>query len=631
MSAANSNNPAEPPLRRVATRLCADVFPEAAGLCLVATLLAGLFAVGGVTYRALSHDADAAFGEHGRTLAGLIAAELAGPAASEDESARVTFERLVNRSGIVAARWRDAEGLVRMQWPSDGGPGRSGAAAIALASGRNFATPIPGPNGRPAGTLELTLAWSFSPSHGRVFLSWGLFAAASLLVFLLIYYRLLRHVRPIQAVQRSLLDYAAGIEHELRALALSDSLGEVARGWNRLIQQLVELRRAADESRSGDSAGGALQRFESRTLRRTLDRLQLGVLRFGLDQRISYANAAVARLLSRTEDSIVGRLVSDVLEAESAARLLGAHARATASLSFDRMHGPDEHAATLRFTLLPAKADPSDGESIVTIEDVSHVKEVERARDNFLYHVTHELRTPLTNIQAYAETLTKPSFDDEQTRRECYNVIISETRRLSRLVEDILNVSQLEVGTARVELDDVDLVRLLRQMVQDNLGAADEKRIDLTLKLPPKVPKLRGDKQRLSVMINNLIGNAVKYTPEGGEVSVTLELRERHVRILVKDTGIGIDPTDQPRVFEKFYRADSEQVRAVPGTGLGLAIAREVARVHGGDIYLQSQPGKGSTFTVELPVAEEVGGASPSPAPAAVRPRTESSQGEAQP
>jgi signal transduction histidine kinase len=144
-------------------------------------------------------------------------------------------------------------------------------------------------------------------------------------------------------------------------------------------------------------------------------------------------------------------------------------------------------------------------------------------------------------------------------------------------------------------------------MVQDNLGAADEKGIDLTLKLPPKVPKIRADKQRLSVLFNNLIGNAIKYTPNGGRVDVVLEITDGFVELAVADSGLGIDPADQPHVFDKFYRAASERVQAVPGTGLGLAIAREVARLHGGDIQLESEPGKGSRFVVQLPKPVAVG------------------------
>jgi len=257
---------------------------------------------------------------------------------------------------------------------------------------------------------------------------------------------------------------------------------------------------------------------------------------------------------------------------------------------------------TPRFRILPTTSNPTSGEAVVTIEDIGQLRESQRARDNFPYHVTHEFRTPLTNIHAYAETLTRPGFDDEQTRKECYNVIISETRRLSRLVEDILSVSQLEVGTARLDLGAVDLLRLLRQMVQDNLGAADEKRIDLTLSVPPKVPKIRGDKQRLSVLLNNLIGNALKYTPTEGAVQVKLECGAHAVSITVRDTGIGIAPDDQAHVFDKFCRAAHEAVQPVPGTGLGLAIAREVARLHGGEIRLRSELGQGSTFIVELPL-----------------------------
>jgi len=188
------------------------------------------------------------------------------------------------------------------------------------------------------------------------------------------------------------------------------------------------------------------------------------------------------------------------------------------------------------------------------------------------------------------------------TRKECYNVIISETRRLSGLVENILSISQLEVGSARLDAGEVDLQRLIRQMVQDNLGAADEKRIDLTLALPPKVPKVSGDKQRLSVLLNNLIGNAIKYTPAEGKVQVKLDVTGQCIRIGVSDTGIGISPEDRQHVFDKFYRAASDSVQMVTGTGLGLAIAREVARLHGGEIHLESELGKGSTFTIELPL-----------------------------
>ena len=524
-----------------------------------------------------------------------------------------TLRQLCGKNrALRTAEWVRSDGSVRCRWPASvGTASASGAAGGADGVGASdakllsFSAPVQDVRGETAGTLRLMLAFN-APAGALSPLLPGCAAMAvvTLLVYLALYRRLRRHLRPMDAIRRNLESYAAGVEKEFIALSLSDSLGHIAQSWNHLIEQLAELRDQESESAAGDLAGDALRRFESRTLRSTLDRLPVGVLRFGQDQIVTYANVAAGRLLGHPAQTLAGKLLADVVEEEVRTPLVGAFTCSTPSMSIDRKHGVDEQQITLRFSLISTGTSSPDREALVTIEDVSHVQEADRARDNFLYHVTHELRTPLTNIQAYAETLTGPGFDDEQTRRECYNVIISETRRLSRLVEDILNISQLEVGTARMEMREVDLVRLLRQIVQDHLGASDEKQIDLTLKLPPKVPKVRGDKQRLSVLMTNLIGNAIKYTPEGGHVTVTLEVRECSVEVTVVDTGIGIATEDQAHVFEKFYRATSDEVQTIRGTGLGLAIAREVARLHGGDIRLESEPSKGSTFVVELPYCE---------------------------
>jgi signal transduction histidine kinase len=248
-----------------------------------------------------------------------------------------------------------------------------------------------------------------------------------------------------------------------------------------------------------------------------------------------------------------------------------------------------------------AGAGVSGSEHILFVQDVTQSKEAEKARDQFLYHVTHELRTPLTNIRAYAETLSQGVIDDEQTIRECYNVIMGETRRLNQLVEDILNVSQMEVGSARLDVGEVPMDDMLRKVVQDMQGNADGKQIDLVLSLPAKLPKVRGDRDRLAVVLTNLIGNAIKYTPQAGRVDVSCSAENERVRITVTDTGIGIAPEAQEKIFEKFYRVDDSRVAKIPGTGLGLAIVRETVRMHGGAVFVASTPGKGSTFTVLLP------------------------------
>jgi two-component system phosphate regulon sensor histidine kinase PhoR len=406
----------------------------------------------------------------------------------------------------------------------------------------------------------------------------------------------------MDALRRNLNVIADGVERDLTALSLSDSLGHIATSWNSLLDQVVEVRQHAESTHGVDSSNEALERFQSRALRQLLDRLPVGVLRCDRREQVLYVNAAGTQLLHAPAEALQGRQLNDVVGEQIAQPLIGAFRRGAMSESVDRQSGEGTNVTTLRFKLAPRMVDGNDTEIVLTIEDVTHVREAERARDNFLYHVTHELRTPLTNIHAYAETLSRPDFDDETTRKECYNVIISETRRLSNLVEDILSVSQLEVGSLRLDLADVDIVRLMRTVVQDNLGHADEKHIDLRLQLPPKAAKIRGDKQRLTVLIGNLVGNAIKYTPEGGRVDVVLEADGDLLRIVVGDNGLGISVEDQQHIFDKFYRATHEAVQSVSGTGLGLAISREIARLHGGDISVQSALGKGSSFAVQLPI-----------------------------
>ncbi|MEW6253211.1 MAG: ATP-binding protein, partial [Planctomycetota bacterium] len=590
--------PARPPVPR--RSIWDGVPPDALGIGFVIVVLAG-FAAGCLLAQAQWRaDARRAAQVGADQTAAALARAVMVAAGAGDEAAGALARELGRVPGLRSARWVQADGVAALTWPPGGVPAVAQEDEPPLAARVDLRTPA----GQPAGVLEIQCSPPEPGTYDLALLgAWGLAACLTLLAFLVFHRRLRRHLRPVAAVERNLRTYADGVEQELVTLTLSDSLGSVARGWNRLIQQVTEAQAQLSAEDGTGATCDVLARFEGAVFRRILDRLPYGVLSVGENETVSYANDSAAALLGRKSAELVGAPVGTAIENPAVLQAVaGARARSGVGLSIDHTRPDAESETTLRFRVLSVSDRLRGGEVLITVEDISQLKEGQRARDNFLYHVTHELRTPLTNIHAYAETLTQPGFDDEQTRKECYNVLISETKRLSRLVEDILSISQLEVGTALLDIGEVDLVRLLRQMVQDHLGHADEKKIDLTLGLPPKAPKVRGDKQRLAVLLNNLIGNALKYTPEGGKVQVNLELAEQTVRIAVKDTGIGIAPDDQPHVFDKFYRSADEQVQVIPGTGLGLALAREVARLHGGDIHLESTPGAGSTFTVELPV-----------------------------
>ncbi len=438
----------------------------------------------------------------------------------------------------------------------------------------------------------------------------GYIVLAGLGVFWMLYRMAQRALRPMAAIRQRLLVSDGHIEEQLSLLRVNDSMDEAAGAWNRLIEFVNEMHEQLKTMQLRTAVDSTLTAYRSERLAAVLRQMPHGVLVIESSGQISFANRSAERMLGRTEEDLSGKNVKDVLPEPLRASIFSG-GRATSRWIDYAMDGT-EGLTTIRFTAVPLdKDDGQAANTLVFLQDVSQFKEVERARDAFLYHVTHELRTPLTNIRAYAETLAGGVLDDEASLRECYNVISGETERLTRLVENILNVSQLEVGTARLNFGEVHIDRLIRDAVQDIQAQADAKGIDLRLRLPPKVPAIRGDKERLAVVVANLLGNAMKYTSSGGHVELACTLdpppeqgqEPETVQISVSDTGIGIAAEHHEKIFEKFYRVDDERVERQPGTGLGLSIVKETVRLHGGTVSVESTPGRGTTFRVVLPVA----------------------------
>jgi signal transduction histidine kinase len=413
-------------------------------------------------------------------------------------------------------------------------------------------------------------------------------------------YAMRSHYRSETQICNKLKTITNGLESDFAQLQVDDDAGQLASAWNRLVETTAEARRELETFQVKQDIAETLSRYQFDWINELLDRLPVGLLTVDGALKIGFANTAATRMLGRTREALLGQDVVALFD-ESIA-----YVRPPSAASLDRVYDLSDPEASLHVTSAPWGIDGNQ-ETALFLRDVSQEKEDALARDQFLYHITHELRTPLTNIRAYAETLSEGVFQDPDTLRECYNVIVGETHRLSRLVEDILSLSQLEVGSARLNMTDVQTARLIRQVVEDMQAAADDKNVELVLSLPPKVPTVRGDKERLAVVLTNLIGNAIKYTPAGGRVEVSCVEDGARLQIAVADTGIGIAPEDQAHVFDKFYRAKNEQVEHLVGTGLGLAIANETIRAHGGIIELESEPGKGSTFRAILPIGKTAG------------------------
>jgi two-component system phosphate regulon sensor histidine kinase PhoR len=239
------------------------------------------------------------------------------------------------------------------------------------------------------------------------------------------------------------------------------------------------------------------------------------------------------------------------------------------------------------------------------LHDITREKEVSQMKNDFVSHVSHELKTPLASIMAYSEMLADGEADDEQTRKQFYDVIQGQAQRLNRLIEDILNISRIESGLIKVKKEPVSLTILIEQQMQMIKGFAQEKNITVTRPEPIVFDQVCADKDMISQVIVNLLSNAVKYTPAGGNVRIAAEVdaTEGLVRVTVTDTGAGIPPEEIGHLFEKFYRVSANN-KLAKGTGLGLNLVKQIVeKVHNGRVFVTSQVGVGSTFGFELPIA----------------------------
>ena len=238
-----------------------------------------------------------------------------------------------------------------------------------------------------------------------------------------------------------------------------------------------------------------------------------------------------------------------------------------------------------------------------SVRDITQLAIVDEAKNQFVSTATHELRTPLANIKAYAETLSLDSTIDPEKQKEFCNIINQEATRLARFVDEMLSVNQMEVGAMSLDRREVDLERVVQDVVQSVEPQMTAKQIVFETKLPPKFPKLRLDRDKFHAALVNLVGNAAKYTPDGGRVALHLEWTPAEMVIHVEDTGIGISAEELPKVFEKFFRSQDERVRQISGNGLGLTYTQEIVRLHGGRLTAQSELNKGTRFTLTLPIA----------------------------
>ncbi len=428
-------------------------------------------------------------------------------------------------------------------------------------------------------------------------LSWGLWGLATSVLLLLTW----AYLGQIRRERRALEDLAKGLEsvavsRPMRPIRSSagGQVGELADTFNRLAPQ-IEARLSTlegDHQLMGAVLGGMTE----------------GVIAVDARRRLLFANRAAERLFALGPNP-VGRLVAELIrspkvqEAVDATLANPSAYRVEIDLaSMDTRQLGGARSLAVQGTPLPGSPPPG---AVLVFHDVTDLRRLERMRQDFVANASHELKTPLAAIKAYTETLIDGALHDDEVNVRFLEQIDEQADRLNRLIQDLLSLARVESGQDAFKHDPVRLAPILRKIVASHESRAHAGGLAYSKEEIEGDPWVRADDEALRQILDNLIDNAIKYTPEGGKVLIACRSVLERVVITVTDTGIGIPRDDLPRVFERFYRVDKARSRDLGGTGLGLSIVKHLVQSLGGQVAVESRPGHGTTFRVALPLISE--------------------------
>ena len=376
---------------------------------------------------------------------------------------------------------------------------------------------------------------------------------------------------------------------------------------------VTELRQEQVRVRSA-GAMGSLLNSENERLRSVFGALPMGILVLRGSNRVVYANELATKLVALRDDEepfLEGAGGSSKVIGLIRTILSGDLARGIRS---DRFQVDGEKGAPIFYRIrlvsgpLAAGLLERENLQIITFEDVTIEESTQRNRSEFAYGVSHELKTPLSSIRASLEMLVGEDALDDQDRKRLLDLSYSEALRLGTMVRELVDLSSIEVGATEIMREPLLVTEMMEELEAVHKPLAERKMIEMEWSVSSFIPPVMGDRDLLMQVFVNLIGNAIKYTPNSGRVGISVSVEGKEVRVRIADSGIGIPKSDLPKIFDKFYRSDAAKEASLSGTGLGLAVARYIVETHGGRVEVESIEGSGSTFTVYMPSheAEEV-------------------------
>ncbi|MED1722084.1 two-component system histidine kinase PnpS [Brevibacillus parabrevis] len=396
-------------------------------------------------------------------------------------------------------------------------------------------------------------------------------------------------IRPIEEITRVARNITQRQYESRVRIKAKDEIGQLAGAINfmasSLEQQMYEI------SENQQRLAGVLTNMTS------------GVIFISEQRRIMLVNPAVEKLLGTAGHELVGKLHIEAGKSFGLSQYIDRCLDKSEKFRQEvHIYYPQERVLDVNFAPYINFKGESRG-VVVVLHDITEIRRLEKMRSDFVANVSHELRTPITSIKGFTETLLEGAMQDEETCRNFLQIISDESERLYRMIRDILDLSKIEQKRIPLHLSHVHVQELIRSAAAIMHDQAQRKQLKVTL--PESQPDvwLMTDKDCLQQIVLNLMTNAIAYTPEEGEITIRTEADDKQITIQVADTGIGIPEKDLARIFERFYRVDKARSRDSGGTGLGLAIVKHLVENLHGQIKVESVEGRGSTFTVILPLA----------------------------
>lgn len=449
----------------------------------------------------------------------------------------------------------------------------------------------------------------FRPVFGLTLSQVPFLATLALPIFLLaplFYFLIRREIRPLQKVNSQLDDLVAQGTLNKMEITATGELREFMTRFNGFVETAQDRIKQLESERSSFETRTKLLTYKRSRIDSVLQSLPDAVMVLDESGAVSYANAKFVSLLNILPEDIMKKKPVEWCDNQDVVAFLSdctkKAARGFNTNVFE--YAPSApHEKTISVSSYPLFSPKNPTQllgTLVLFRDVTAENMAKQSSGAFIAHVAHELKSPLNVIAMYSETLQGKDGSNEEFRIEACNVIHDETERLTLLINNILSITKIEMGSISIERKRVKLKDLLEDTFDTITRYARNKDLEFVSEIPKDISPVAVDKDLLRIALSNLLTNAVKYSEPGGKVILTAEEDENNIRIAVKDSGIGISPDDQKKIFNKFYRSECEETQSRTGHGLGLSLAREIIQLHNGTLTLSSTLGIGSEFVIEF-------------------------------